>query len=127
VLARAIARPVAGRVVENGEEPGTKVRARLELVGGAERLQIGFLDQILGVGGPVRQAPRGAIEAVEGRQGVGLEGGRHDHVNPVTPLIIPRLRGHSGPLRRGKPVRACIAEPRSGGGVSPGGVTARVN
>jgi len=53
VFPREIARAVARRVVEDGEQPRTKVRAGRELLRGAKGLEIGFLHQIFGVGRPM--------------------------------------------------------------------------
>jgi hypothetical protein len=77
LVARAIARPVSRRVVEDREQPRAQVRPGPEAVGRAERLQIRVLHEILGVGRVMRQSQRRAVQAVDRRQCLGLERGRH--------------------------------------------------
>jgi hypothetical protein len=72
-VARAVTSTVPGGIVENREQPGPQIRPRLELIGGSKRFQIGFLDQVLGVGRPAGQPKRRAVQAVERGQRLGLE------------------------------------------------------
>ena len=56
---------VEKRVVQDGVEPGPEVGARAELPGKAERLDVGLLHQILGVGRVACQPYRGPVQAVD--------------------------------------------------------------
>jgi len=49
VVPNAVAQTVARRVVEDGEQPGPEVGARLEGIFCAERLEHRLLDQIFGI------------------------------------------------------------------------------
>jgi len=59
---------VPERVVEDREQPGLEVGPALELVSGAERLQVGVLDEILGIRRAPGQTERRAVQAVNMRQ-----------------------------------------------------------
>ena len=72
-VARAVARPVPRGVMEDGEQPGPQVGAGLEAVGGAKGLEICVLHQIFRVGRHARQPQGRPIQAVDGRQRLGLE------------------------------------------------------
>ena len=75
--------------MENREQPRPQVRAGLEAVGRAERLQIRVLHQILGIGRHAGQPQRRAVQAVERRQRLGLEALATPDVNPCGAASIP--------------------------------------
>ena len=72
-VAADIAPAVTEGVVENREQPRLEVGAGLELPARLERLDVGVLHEVLGVGFVAGQAQRGAIQAVEMAQRVGFE------------------------------------------------------
>ena len=61
---------IAKRVVKDREQPRLQVRAALELMRCAKRLQVRVLDEILRVGRTPRQPERRAVQAVDMRQRV---------------------------------------------------------
>jgi hypothetical protein len=63
--------------VENREQPRPHVGAGFEAFCRAERLQIGLLHEILGIGRHAGQPQRRAVQAIERRQRLGLEAWRH--------------------------------------------------
>ena len=89
-VAADIAPAVPEGVVENREQPGLQVRAGLELPARPERLDVGVLHEVLGVGFVARQAQRGAVQAVEMAQRVGFEGGRHGNADLRCSIGLPR-------------------------------------
>ncbi len=73
-LEAAAAVAVDERVGQDPEQPGLEVRARLELIAGAHRLDDGVLDQILGLGGAPRHPAAHAVKRVEMTEELDLEG-----------------------------------------------------
>ena len=108
-VARAVAGAVPGGVVEDREQPGPQVRARLEAIRGAKRLEIGFLHQILGVRRHAGQPQRRPIQAVDRRQRLGLERAGDTTLEPCRGAFIPALRALQAVRRAGcgKPVQRC--------------------
>jgi len=60
-----VAEAADGRVAQNLEQPGSKIRAWDELLAKAERAEVRILDQVLGVGRVPRQAQGRPIERVD--------------------------------------------------------------
>jgi hypothetical protein len=88
-LALLLAVVVDERVGQDPVQPGLEIRTLRELVEGGEGLDVGLLDEVLGVGGVARHAHRGGIELVEEGQCVPFE--------PGSPLL-DRLFWHAAPI-----------------------------